>query len=171
MLQSSRADAKLSRSFSTDTLFQTARFTCGQTCSPRSQSSSHEHRTLLRNEHRYVIFSKAVSWLPRGSFVLEIFIEKRGNLGYTYTGISANGKFLILISWKMSLYGFLIGDCFYVSHSGMKGNDGIIDTNDSIKNDAIYLKCFLFFFLFFENWWWKYFLKFCLLRLSGYDYP
>lgn len=51
----------------------------------------------------------------------------------------------------MSLYGFLIGDCFYVSHSGMKGNDGIIDTNDSIKNDAIYLKCFLFFFLFFEN--------------------
>lgn len=30
----------------------------------------------------------------------------------------------------------------------MKGNDGIIDTNDSIKNDAILLKCFLLFFFF-----------------------
>lgn len=48
----------------------------------------------------------------------------------------------------MSLYSFLISDCFYV----LKGNDGIIDTNDSIKNDAIYLKCFLLFFRFFENW-------------------
>lgn len=73
-------------------------YLCGQTCSPRSQSSSHERSTLLRNEHRYVIFSKAVPRLPRDSFVLEIFIEKRGNLGDTYIDISANGKFLILVS-------------------------------------------------------------------------
>lgn len=47
---------------------------------------------------------------------------------------------------KMSLYVFIFYWWFFLSHSGMKGNDGIIDTNDSIKNDAILLKCFLLFF-------------------------
>lgn len=47
---------------------------------------------------------------------------------------------------KMSLYVLIFYWWFFLSHSGMKGNDGIIDTNDSIKNDAILLKCFLLFF-------------------------
>lgn len=47
---------------------------------------------------------------------------------------------------KMPLYVLIFYWWFFLSHSGMKGNDGIIDTNDSIKNDAILLKCFLLFF-------------------------
>lgn len=48
---------------------------------------------------------------------------------------------------KMSLYVLIFYWWFFLFHSGMKGNDGIIDTNDSIKNDAMpLLKCFLLFF-------------------------
>lgn len=47
---------------------------------------------------------------------------------------------------KMSLYVLIFYWWFFLSHSGMKGNDGIIDTNDSIKNDAILLKFSTFFF-------------------------
>lgn len=50
---------------------------------------------------------------------------------------------------KMPLYVLIFYWWFFLSHSGMKGNDGIIDTNDSIKNDAMpLLKCFLLFFFF-----------------------
>lgn len=48
---------------------------------------------------------------------------------------------------KMPLYVLIFYWWFFLFHSGMKGNDGIIDTNDSIKNDAMpLLKCFLLFF-------------------------
>lgn len=52
---------------------------------------------------------------------------------------------------KMPLYVLIFYWWFFLSHSGMKGNDGIIDTNDSIKNDTILLKCFLLFFFDDEN--------------------
>lgn len=53
---------------------------------------------------------------------------------------------------KMSLYVLIFYWWFFLSHSGMKRNNGIIDTNDSIKNDTMpLLKCFLLFFFDDEN--------------------